>query len=520
MKILSKKLLFFLLLLAETSAMSQRLTFETTSSGPTTRVIYGRITTKDLWIFEKKYPLELGEQAAENAIEKDIPAKDSRPPDSQPSNTESRSESVNAEQEEMMSNTTALTSFTLKPDDVKACTKSKRFIGFLQLAKALNTRVNNIRISSSPESEECAEKITRSLNGVFKDTKLETETSSNDGVRVELGVTTRRLGTSPSTSAIADVPSISAPISFESMSEILKYSRVLINDQQVIINPEGFFIFEVNDATEEEKSTVKEFDVEILIARHKPLNTKIYPATLTAQASVVTGGLDYTARQAVFGQSSLKIFISETPFLTRKTTIDGGLGGGIGYGREVPGERRGQRLVAMLGIDRRQLLGDLGAKTTLFYTSARSTAVPATYTLRGVAYHDWSFFEERVNFRLGGGLEIFSATIKQPKYRGGKPPSSVLIPSLVSAPLLSFGMHTVLFHTMIVAPTLGVTPLYVQSAGYYPSLSPTLELGFKFKKTWILTAQMGYETHRFPSNAGETKLQLDYGLITLKRGIL
>jgi hypothetical protein len=64
-----------------------------------------------------------------------------------------------------------------------------------------------------------------------------------------------------------------------------------------------------------------------------------------------------------------------------------------------------------------------------------------------------------------------------------------------------------------------VTPLYVNGAGFYPSLSPHLELGYKLQKNAAIILAAGSEIHRFPSVVGETKLQLDYLLLNFKRGL-
>jgi hypothetical protein len=59
----------------------------------------------------------------------------------------------------------------------------------------------------------------------------------------------------------------------------------------------------------------------------------------------------------------------------------------------------------------------------------------------------------------------------------------------------------------------------VNGAGFYPSLSPHLELGYKLQKNAAIILAAGSEIHRFPSVVGETKLQLDYLLLNFKRGL-
>jgi hypothetical protein len=61
--------------------------------------------------------------------------------------------------------------------------------------------------------------------------------------------------------------------------------------------------------------------------------------------------------------------------------------------------------------------------------------------------------------------------------------------------------------------------LYISAVGFYPAFSPSLDIGYKIKKDLFAMLSAGSEVHRFPSELGETKLQMDYLILTLKRGL-
>jgi hypothetical protein len=177
-------------------------------------------------------------------------------------------------------------------------------------------------------------------------------------------------------------------------------------------------------------------------------------------------------------------------------------------------------MVAGVGIERRNLYGDIGARGTLFYTRAPETVLPQTQTLRGMLFYQLDLGEDDLAIRFAGGSEIFHAQVKQPDKRTTDldiPASK--IPQQVLAPLVSLSLHSVVFKNILLSMAYTVTPLYLSDVGYYPSTSPSFEIGFKFFRNWIATLQTGSELHRYPSVLGETKLQMDYALLTFKRGI-
>jgi hypothetical protein len=98
---------------------------------------------------------------------------------------------------------------------------------------------------------------------------------------------------------------------------------------------------------------------------------------------------------------------------------------------------------------------------------------------------------------------------------GAEDPAA-LIPQQVSSPFTSLSLLSAPWRGLLVSGHLGLTPLYVPSIGYYPSLSPSLDLGWKFKKERVIQLSLGSETHRFPSVRGETRISLYYSMLSFK----
>jgi hypothetical protein len=488
------KSVLFYLALAETTAFAQRLVIESPAAGPFTRVIYGKVSQKQITVFEKAFNFEI-ESNSTDALT-----------DNSPDGTSTSGAST-----QKQSKPIALTSFTLKPDDLPACVTSPRFKGFRELANALKPKINSVSISASADAAECAVKIAKALSNILTDAEITNSNADTDGVRVELGVTTPIVVDSAKSEN--SLSGNTAPVNFESFDDLVKGLTINIGDQLVKPNKAGYFAAEFESSAE--------VPMVIKLIGRKTIRTTTFPALIGQEAAPVARGEGYAARLAEFSKPKLNVVISETPFLAKKTTLDGGLGGGYGYGRQIPGEKRGQRMVTLLGIERRGIFGDFGARGGLFYTRAPSTVVPQTFTARASGFYDWTIIDDNLTMRFGGGFEVFSAQVKYKKTTNASAttPPAALIPQQVSAPLVSLAIHTVLFNSIVFSPTIVYTPLYVASIGFYPSVSPSLEFGYKLNKNWILMTQFGSETHRFPSVAGETKLQMDYGLITLKRGI-
>ena len=489
------------LLLGPERALAQRLIIESATSGPAAKVIYGRVTDKSVAVFEANYPLEVSEPGSQPVAvaEQASAAQPPAPIDTAPETTIPAPKTTSQ----------TLTSFTMSAAEIPSCMSSPRFKGFLQLATALKDKINDISIASESDSEECAGKITEKLKSILKSTQIESASGSSEGIRIELKVTQHSVAEAKQRAKEETLVPVALP--HYELPELLKNTKITVAGKTIAPNPDGYFVFELEDLAEQ--------NLKVIVPGFKLLSIPASPVSVGTAAALVKRGQGYTVRMATFNNPKLNISISETPFLAKKTTIDGGFGGGLGYGRQVPGERRGQRMVALLGIERRGFIENFGARGGIFYTRAPSTVVPQTFTLRGLGFYDWSFLDDELTLRMGGGLEIFNAQIKYPEQAPGATSPQVLIPQQISVPLVSFSMHSVLFKSVIISPVIQVTPLYVPSVGFYPAINPSLEIGAKAWKDYLVVLQLGSETHRFPSVAGETKLQLDYALITAKRGV-
>jgi hypothetical protein len=475
---------FLVMAVKPSQCLGQRLIIETPNAGPVARVFYGQITLQDFILFEKRNPFELdisrpGPDGSESPPTDDIP----------PSITQG----------------STLATFNLKTEELAQCTASMRFKGFLELSSALKGRMNSARIHVGPDTDSCADKVSAALKKALGDIKVISETSYTDGIKIELGL-------------IVEIPKKkSQPIVYEAeplkitLEQLLEKSILKIGTSQVRILKNGWFVFEVTDNSEQ--------TIELKAPGRKIMTIKSIPMLLSSESKPVIGATSYKARVAVFGKPALAIYVSETPFLSDKTTIDGGGGGGLGYGRQIPGERKGERIVAMTGLERRDIFKNLGARTSLFYTNASRTVVPHTFTARAIGFYDFDIEDDSWAARISAGMEIFYSHIRQDENPKDTSNKSAIIPSQVSSPVLGLSAQKVVRGAVTLGSSIFVTPLYVNGAGFYPSLSPHLELGYKLQKNAAIILAAGSEIHRFPSVVGETKLQLDYLLLNFKRGL-
>ncbi|MEI8025143.1 MAG: hypothetical protein WCI18_02230 [Pseudomonadota bacterium] len=483
-----------------TSALAQRLVIESPSQGPVTKVIYGKITEKSIFIFENEFPL-IRDEAASKTVNAPIEYEAN-----QAAKATSREPTAT-----QGSRRTVLTSFVIPQDEVVRCMNSPRFMGFKSLVVALKEKINSVVINRGSDSGSCPDKIAATLSKTLPDLNIAVESSGDDGIKIYLGAVSVGNLTKPAALA-ASADTGEAPL-LRSLADVVKWAHITVGEQNIIPEANGWFVIEV--------AKQMEYQVEMVVPGYKPLTSKVYALLVSADVSQVTKGQGYSTRSAEFNKPALAIKVTETPYLAKKTIIDGGLGGGYGFGREVPGEKKGQRTVALFGLERREWYDAFGCRAGLFYSRAPATVVPSTYTVRTSGFYDGSMLEDELFFRVGAGFEWFHAKLTEPKEKviteSDLPTAN--IPQQVLSPMFTLSMHTILFDRLIVSPSLVVTPLYIASIGFYTSKSPGLEVSAKVFKNWILALQVGTEVHRYPSQLGETRLLLDYGLLTLKRGV-
>jgi hypothetical protein len=492
LKIMQKKIavkahvassLLLLVLAAESTCLAQRLVIETPSAGPVARIFYGQINLQDVILFEKRYAFELDNEEIIN----EYPA--------QPDTSESNAKKP-----------LTLATYYLKPDELKRCIKSTRFKSFLALASALKGRINSAKIQIGTDTDECAELVKDELKKSLGDIRTVSESMYDEGIEIELSLISDPIKTKPKNTTTAKA---ATPLTLD---QLLNKTQIKISGTQIKVSSNGWFVFEVTDSSEQA--------IEIKSPGRKPLTIRSMPMLVSSEIKPITGSTSYKARTALFQKPQLKIYISETPLFTEKTSIDGGAGGGLGYGRQVPGERKGERIVSMIGIEQREILRSFGVRASLFYTNAGRTVVPNTVTIRGLGFYDFDLYDDSWAVRATTGMEIFYSQITPPKNRSQEDRNkSALIPSQVSSPIIGLSVHKLIRNKVTLGSSLFVTPLYVTEAGLYPSFSPQIELGYKFQKNLAAVLTAGSEVHRFPSVLGETKLQLDYLLLNFKRGL-
>lgn len=478
-----------------TQAYAQRLMIETPSPGPFANIFYGKITTTEFFFFEKKYKLERTSNQyylpSESATGSTRPAIE---------------ESI---QPTTPISSTVLASIQLEPNELNQCASSARLKGFLILVSNLKGKINSAKIQANADADNCVQRITSLLEKTIDKIKVTREGHVDDGMKIELG-----LASTATVEKKAEPTQEGKLIDDMTFDEFLQEARLKINGSRVSILSSGWFVFETKESKEEL--------IELELPGREKISFRSFPVVMSKDPKSVSNGVGYNSYMAGFSKKNLSISITEIPFLAQNTTIDGGAGGGIGYGREVPGERRGERFVTMAGIEKRKIWGSFGARASLFYTSARKTVVPQTFTARTVGFYDHSFSDDSIVARISAGSEVFYSEITQKKSKPGPQPElpAALIPSQVVAPLVAISLYKITKGGLIFAPTLQSTPILISNVGFYPSTSQSLEVGYKITRNMVLTLNMGLEIHRFPSEAGDTKLQMDYAIITIKRGVM
>ncbi|MCX6117817.1 MAG: hypothetical protein NT027_09760 [Proteobacteria bacterium] len=501
------------------AAFSQRLTIDSTSTGPVSRVVYGRVFEGVVSVFEKNIqlePLPDGSQSSsnesENVSQSDLATADQgllRRPKAD------NQDSVPIKVPTVGSNRVTIANFKLQSSEMDLCTKHPRWIGFMAILASLKTRINTISFSVAQDSEECGAKLLSQMKSKIPGIEIEESSDSEDGVLINLGVASTVSISSGKGKADSDKDGQQNVVTLEALkslstAELAKLTQVSIDGNVVPVTSEGFFVLELNQSVA--------VPVTVKVQGFRDIKLESMPNVISNTVTMSPSGRGYSQRIAVFNQNKLRIYLTQVPLLEKKTSIDSGFGGGIGYGREVPGERRGQRLVGLAGIERREMLGALGLKLSGFLTSASSTVVPQTTTVRAASFMDFSFFEGSLLLRTSAGFEMFLAQIKRAPL-GANSPEVIYIPQQVLAPLMSVMFQSFFQEKYVLSMMLTATPLYVPNYGMYTSYSPHTDLGYKISKDWVLLFQFGSEVHRYPSTSKETRLQLDYGLFTLKRGL-
>lgn len=507
-----KNLLLLLFMSTASTALAQRLVIESSQTSAAIKVIYGKLTETGFVFFESDVPLTPDDQELnfKSSLEANVET-------SVETSVETNVETSNEPTEERVVENTPKPSvqpltFTMNQTEFKVCTKSPRFVGFRAIAKSLSPKITAISIAKSDDAGACHEKILKEIAKILPKLTIDISESSNDEIKISMNllplsnVQIAAKSQKPTETKTARRNKRSRSLSF---SDIVKEAKLTFNDFEVAILEDGWFVREF-DSNEE-------VEVQAFVPTFKPITLNLAPITMFKEPTQVAKSKLYQQRVAVTGSQKLRIYVTPIPLLDKKTSFDGGFGGGIGYGKEIPGERQGQRFMTNIGLEKREIFGSVGAKGTIMYTTA-STVVPVTLTSRLSVFRDWSAFENSTTIRTGMGAEMFIAQIRSNK---NKPVTekSISIPNQVITPLFSLGLVQLVGQNIAIAPSLYVTPLYVRGFGFSPSFSPALETGVKLNKDWIVMAHLGIEVHRFPSNLGDNTLQLYYGLVSFRRTV-
>lgn len=200
-----------------------------------------------------------------------------------------------------------------------------------------------------------------------------------------------------------------------------------------------------------------------------------------------------------------------------KTIISGGLGGGLGYGHEIPGEEMGKRQIALLGVEAREVWQDFGVKLDGSYSYSKESVVPNTFTGRAAVFYEFATAES-FSTRVAGGVEFFQTKIKQAP-KDLKIDKEIFVPEQVVAPLVILSMQSLLRERWALGAHLYATPLYLPEGGFFPSYSPFVDAGYKFSKDLILSLAVGRENHVYPNVGFDSRLHMDVMVLNIKKGL-
>jgi hypothetical protein len=385
--------------------------------------------------------------------------------------------------------------FSFLESEHDVCVRSERYKALLALLKVLSRPVVGVDITSSEEWSACVSDIEASLAPM----PITSRSPSEAGLQLSFHWGSAKNSLVPGSAAVA------------TSNFKLDLTMVRINEEPVIVGEDGFFIFILQ--------TMDPAMVSLQLPDGQRIRREVRPVILTSKPIKVGGSTFYTERIASFGAQTETIALRPIPQLQGDHLVDLGLGGGLGYGREIPGEVRGGRFYTQLGYE--QLLDGalsrFGIKAWSSFSSANQSVVPYTLTGRLSAFYAGAAFGARLAWRFGLGGELFMTKLKQGATDGS---GRAYIPEQVVAPLTWVSGELRITDWLYANANLAITPLYVAGSGFYPSLNPHFELAYKVNARWVIAAGTGSETHQYPSVLGDTKLQVDYSMISIRRAIL
>lgn len=443
-------------------------------------VIYGHIGDQGLTVFEATYPL---------------PESVSLAPDTTTSASSSSSTTSGPK-------APIGTRFTLRRDELAACTDSPRVKGMLKIMTALNGKINAVNMEYGEEWAGCAQKIQRLLSKSSYTVATQVN-GDNDQLLLTATMT-------PSATPASQLNAETTTTVGSHTNALTQRVKLFVNNQPLVPDAQGWFVYVADQLSEQQMSLRSGNTVLWSQAVYPvPLDDKVFKTPLSSL---------YNERVAVFNQPALGVELVAVRPMEGKYVIDAGLGVGFGYGREIPGEERGKRYMTQVGLESQRVLGPFGVKVFGTYTYAKDSVVPWTVTGRALAFYDYSLWSGRILFRGGAGGEVFQTEIKH--VSGVQTTDDVFIPEQVAAPLTLVSFQSVLFDWLLLGAHWYYTPLYVIDVGKtYPSYNVIVEWGFKVPGNWLVSVATGSETHRYPGMKRDTKLNIDSSLLSIRKGL-
>lgn len=448
------------------------------------KILYGRILEEKLYIFEKVQNLKKTSVSALASEQVIAPKADKR----------------------------VRSFFDFQELDRKNCTETVRYKEFLQLLKILANRISSLTLKLPKSWESCETALNESLKSFEVPINREIVDESLKRIEVEMFGKNSEAPAAVTESAepAQGVTQIAAPtITAKSVSPSKPVLK--INGEQISINESGFFIFIAKNSDW--------LNLSLKLDGYEFFETKEKPIVVGINATKISSSKMYSERLVFFARPVTSIAVGPLVQLDNNTVVDLGLGLGFGYGRQIPGDERGKRILGRFGAEYRRILGDVGVKAGLSYTNASDSVVPYTIAGEALLVYDTAVFNDKFITRFGLGAQFLKTKIKKQENANAQMVEPVFIPEEVLAPLTLISFHSVFYDYITASLNLYYAPLYVANFGFYPSFSPSFEFGYKFSKSYILSLVSGTDSYKYPTATTSTKLQIDYTSLSLKIGL-
>jgi hypothetical protein len=464
-----------------------------------TPVIYGKASQTYLMIGEKKYDLK---QTSEKILQSSSNKSDATSGSGESQNSEPVFES----EEDVGKQVGA--SYLLKSSEFETCTDNSRYAMLRHLLEGLGGKVKNVSIVyETKDWQECVAEIKDDLTNLQIPTTVQqvggnrkkslAKTQDHGTLRLTLEFWSRR--------SVALKPGgFVAPKDGQVIEN--RAISVRIGDKAVPINSDGYFVAIV------ESFGQVTLTVDVSGRSHDEFLVVATPMSIGEK--VVTNSADYNRIRV--RSAGLVPAIELLPEIPGSSDISFyGIGGiGLGHGRGLPGEVKGRRSAWSSGFTLRQVYRDYGLHFDVSGTYAKQSVVPWTLLLGSTIVKTGTFANAIGLWRLGIGTQFFKSQVRP----FDDTTTVVAVPELVVSPLIHLGIEGG-WKSLYFGARVNITPLYVTESGFYPSLNPSIEVGYNLSGELAVYLGSSSDLVRYPTPQRETSLRLDSTFLGLKMGV-